>query len=141
MKVVILTTEQGNQVALCNKLSGHCEIAGIVLSKNVPRRSRPFKRRLAGFVSRASVRMFGRAFLDAWERMQREYSKQFPSLPDVPIVRVNNINDDATIEMLRKTAARLDCRLRDKPREWQDNGIRPCERALREPAHRHFAVC
>ena len=51
MKVVILTTEQGNQVALCNKLSvHHCDIAGVVLSKNVPRRSRPFKQRLAGFV-------------------------------------------------------------------------------------------
>lgn len=102
MKVVILTTEQGNQVALCNKLARHCEIVGVVLSKNVPRRRKPFNQRLAGFVSRASVRIFGRPFLDAWQRMQREYSERYPRLPEAPTVKVNNVNDDETIEMLRQ---------------------------------------
>lgn len=102
MKVVILTTEQGNQVALCNKLAARCEVVGIVLSKNVPRRSRPLKQRAAGFASRASVRLLGRPFLDAWNQMQQAYAKRYPALPDVPVVRVNNVNDEATIEMFKQ---------------------------------------
>lgn len=102
MKVVILTTDQGNQVALCHKLAAHYEVAGIVLSKNLPRRTQPFKRRLSGFISRASVRLLGRPFLSAWSQLQQAYSERFPALPDVPVIRVNNVNDDATIETLRK---------------------------------------
>jgi len=102
MKVVILTTEQGNQVALCHKLTTHCDVAGIVLSKNTPRKPPPFKRRLLGFISRASVRALGRPFLSAWSEMQQAYSERYPTLPDVPIVRVNNVNDDATVEMLKQ---------------------------------------
>ena len=102
MKVVILTTEQGNQVALCNKLAAVCEVTGIVLSRNVPRKSRPFVQRLSGFASRASVRMLGRPFLDAWNQMQQAYAERYPKPPDVPVVRVNNINDDATLEMLQQ---------------------------------------
>ena len=102
MKVVILTTEQGNQVALCNKLAECCEVVGIVLSKNVPRRKKPFGQRTAGFASRASVRLLGRPFLDAWNQMQKAYAERYPKLPDVPTVRVNNVNDDATIELLRR---------------------------------------
>lgn len=102
MKVVILTTEQGNQVALCHKLMPHCEVAGIVLSKNVPRRTPAFKRRLSGFISRGSVRLLGRPFLDAWSQMQQAYSERHPTLPDVPLVRVNNVNDEATIDLLRQ---------------------------------------
>ena len=102
MKVVILTTEQGNQLALCNKLTEHCEVAGIVLSKNVPRRARPFAQRLAGFASRASVRLLGRPLLEAWNQTQQEYLRRYPALPDVPVVSVNNVNDDETIELLRQ---------------------------------------
>ena len=102
MKVVILTTEQGNQVALCNKLAECCEVVGIVLSGNVPRRKKPFRHRAAGFASRASVRLLGRAFLDAWNQLQQKYAERYPALPDVPTVRVNNVNDAATIEMLRQ---------------------------------------
>lgn len=102
MKVVILTTEQGNQVALCNKLAECCEVVGIVLSQNVPRRKKPFRHRVAGFASRASARLLGRPFLEAWSQMQREYLKRYPRLPDVPTARVNNINDEGTLQMLRQ---------------------------------------
>jgi methionyl-tRNA formyltransferase len=102
MRVVILTTEQGNQVALCNKLAAHCELAGIVLSKNVSRKPSRFSKRLAGLAARTSVRLLGRPFLTAWWQMQREYVKCYPRLPDVPTVRVNNINDEPTLEMLRQ---------------------------------------
>lgn len=102
MKVVILTTEQGNQVALCHKLMSHCEVAGIVLSKNIPRKPQSFRRRLAGLVSRGSVRLLGRPFIDTWIQLQQAYSKRYPALPEVPLVRVNNINDEATVELLSK---------------------------------------
>jgi methionyl-tRNA formyltransferase len=102
MKVVILTTEQGNQIALCNKLARHCELAAIVLSKNIPRRKKPLVERFRAVARRASVRLFGSAFINAWSQMQQHYLKLYPKLPDVPAIRVNNINDDATINLLRQ---------------------------------------
>lgn len=102
MKVVILTTEQGNQVALCYRLMPHCEVAGIVLSKNLPRKPIPFKRRLHGLINRTSVRLLGSPLLAAWDQLQKAYRDLYPVLPEVPIVRVNNVNDAATIEMLRE---------------------------------------
>jgi len=102
MKVVILTTEQGNQVALCHKLALQCEVTGIVLSKNVPRKPQSFRRRFSGFISRATMRLLGRPFIDAWSQMQQAYSELYPALPDLPLARVNNVNDDATIELLRQ---------------------------------------
>lgn len=100
MKIVILTREQGNQLALCHKLTSHCEVAGIVLSNNVPRKPQSYLRRCSGFMTRASVRLLGRPFLDAWSQMQQTYAARYATLPDVPLVRVNNVNDDATVELL-----------------------------------------
>ncbi len=34
--------------------------------------------------------------------MQQAYAKRYPALPDVPVVRVNNVNDEATIEMFKQ---------------------------------------
>ena len=102
MKVVILTTEQGNQVALCYRLMTHCEVAGIVLSKNLPRKPLPYSRRLHGLISRTSVRLLGGPLLAAWDQLQKAYRDRYPVLPEVPIVRVNNVNDAPTVEMLRE---------------------------------------
>jgi methionyl-tRNA formyltransferase len=102
MRVVILTTEQQNQVALCHKLLPHCEVAAIVLSRNVPRQPPAFRRRLRAQSSRASARILGRPLGAVWQQMQQAYRARYPALPDVPLVHVNNINDAATVATLRQ---------------------------------------
>lgn len=102
MRVVILTTESWNQVALCHKLSGRCEVAAVVLSQNVPRKAAPLGRRLRTLAGRASSRALGRPLLEAWQQMQAEYHERYPALPGVPLVRVTNVNDAETFEALAR---------------------------------------
>jgi methionyl-tRNA formyltransferase len=107
MKVVILTIDQPNQAALCRKLEPHCEIAAIVLSENVPRKSPPVARRMRSLINRASTRVAGRPFIHAWQQLQRSYQESYGDLPAAPIVRVKNVNDAATIRAIEKVSPDL----------------------------------
>jgi methionyl-tRNA formyltransferase len=100
MKVVILTTDQGNQVALCHKLMPHCEVVAIVLSKNSPRRPKPLRQRLYTLANRASGHFLGRPLLAAWVQMQQAYRDRYPSVPNVPTIHVENVNDAETLKIL-----------------------------------------
>ncbi|MGI8468706.1 MAG: formyltransferase family protein [Pyrinomonadaceae bacterium] len=104
MKVVILTGNQGNQKALCHKIAEICEVSAIVVSENIPRKKPTLKRRARTFVNRVNNRLAGREFVEIWFRMLAEYEKQFPDFPAVPIIRVKNVNDRATVEALEKYA-------------------------------------
>ena len=107
MKVVILTGNQGNQKALCNKIARVCEIQAIVLSENIPRKKPSALRRAHSFINRVSNRVAGRALLETWFKMLGEYEKQFPDFPDVPVIKVKNVNDAATLAALEKHAPDL----------------------------------
>ena len=102
MKVVILTGNQGNQKALCNKIAKACEVAAIVVSDNIPRKKPSAQRRAHTFINRVGNRIAGRPFVETWFKMLGEYEKQFPNFPDVPVVRVKNVNDAATLATLEK---------------------------------------
>ena len=107
MKVVMLTTEQGNQIALTHKLLPHCEVSAIVLSKNLARKRMPLKKRFSGLARRASLRMSGRPFFAAWSQMQQAYRESYKDLPEVPVVRVDNVNEDQTIEIFKQNQPEL----------------------------------
>lgn len=107
MKVVILTGNQGNQKALCNKIAEVCEVSAIVLSENIPRRQPSFSRRTRTFVNRVGNHLIGRPFVQTWFEMLGKYNEQFPNFPDVPIIKVKNVNDSATIETLKKFAPEM----------------------------------
>lgn len=107
MKVVILTGNQGNQKALCNKIAKACEIQAIVLSENIPRKKPSASRRANTFINRIGNRLVGRPFVETWFKMLGEYERQFPDFPDVPIVKVKNVNDEATLAALEKYAPDL----------------------------------
>jgi hypothetical protein len=57
MRAIVLTTDQPNQLALVARLSGVCDIAGVILSRNVPRR--PPARRVKRFANRVAGRTVG----------------------------------------------------------------------------------
>lgn len=102
MKVVILTGDQPNQVALCQKLAAHCDVAAIVLSENVPKKLPGAARRARLLFNRLTGRLAGRSFVVAWQELQATYKQRYPKFPAVPIVRVRNVNDEATLETLRQ---------------------------------------
>jgi methionyl-tRNA formyltransferase len=107
MRVIILTGEQANQAALCHKIAARCDVAAIVLSANIPRRSPALTRRARLTLNRIAGRLAGRAFVAAWRRLLASYAKLYPSFPDVPTVRVRNVNDDETLRAIEKYAPDL----------------------------------
>jgi folate-dependent phosphoribosylglycinamide formyltransferase PurN len=99
MRVVLLAGEGPEQTALCHKLAAQGEIIGVVLSRNVPKRSP--RRRVKLLVNRILGRVVGRPFLEAWRQLQREYARRYPGLPPIPQIRVENVNDPETLASLR----------------------------------------
>lgn len=105
MKVVVLTVEAPNQAALCRKLDAHCELVGIVLSRNIVKRR--FWHRLWIFRNRVEGRLVRSPFVTVWRELQHRYRTHVPTFPDVPVVRVRNVNDPTTLRFLRQVAPDL----------------------------------
>lgn len=107
MKAVILTGNQGNQKALCHKIAEVCDVAAIVVSENIPRRKPSLTKKAQTFLNRVTGRLAGREFVETWLKMLREYDAQYPEFPDVPLIRVKNVNDAAALETLERYAPDL----------------------------------
>ena len=104
MKAVILTGNQGNQRALCHKMARVADVAAIVVSENIPRRKPSLTKKMRSLIGRVTNRLTGREFVETWLKLLGEYDRQFPDFPDVPLIRVKNVNDAATLEVLEKHA-------------------------------------
>jgi methionyl-tRNA formyltransferase len=107
MRVVILTNRQGNQIALANKIAEKAEVAAIVFSKNIPRRKPDFAKRAKLSLNGLANRTIGREFVRVWFEMQKKYDALYPDLPTENVVRVENINDSATVQTIEKHAPDL----------------------------------
>lgn len=107
MRVVILTNRQGNQIALANKIGEKTEVAAIVFSKNVPRKTPDFSRRAKLLLNRAANRTIGRELVKVWFEMQKKYDARGSALPTSNIVEVQNVNDAATVAAIEKYAPDL----------------------------------
>lgn len=84
-----------------------CEVSAIVVSENIPRKKPTLTKRFESLVNRVTGRLAGREFVETWLRMLGEYDAEFPAFPDVPVIRVKNVNDAATLEVLEKLAPDL----------------------------------
>lgn len=102
MRVVILTNRQGNQIALANKIAKRAEVAGLVFSKNIPRKTPGFAKRARLLANRIAGRTVGRAFVNAWFEIQQKYDSLYADLPTRDVVEVANVNDPATVEMIER---------------------------------------
>jgi folate-dependent phosphoribosylglycinamide formyltransferase PurN len=107
MKTVILTGNQGNQRALCHRMARVSEVAAIVVSDNVPRRPPSLGKKLQSLANRLAGRLAGREFVETWFKMLQAYDAEYPEFPDVPIIRVKNVNDAGTLAALAKYAPDL----------------------------------
>ncbi len=102
MRVVILTNCQGNQIALANKIAAKADVAGIVFSKNIPRRRPGLSKRLSLSANGLANRTIGRAFIRTWFELLDNYHVQFPSPPSSEIINVDNVNDPPTVELISR---------------------------------------
>jgi methionyl-tRNA formyltransferase len=100
VRVLVLTNNQPNQVALLNRLAKTVDVAGVVFSANVPRRRPRASKRLRQFVNGMAGRTAGRELVDSWFSMQRRYADKFPELPPAEVVTVDNVNDPATLDAI-----------------------------------------
>ncbi len=107
MRVVILTNRQGNQIALSNKIAEVAEVAAIVFSKNIPRKSPNLSKKTRLFINGLANRTIGREFVNVWFEMQSKYNSLYPNLPTKNIIEVQNINDAETVETIEKISPDL----------------------------------
>lgn len=103
MKIVVLTNDWPNMGALCHKISCHHDILCIVCSKNLSKSNK--KLSLSHFFVKVANRIIGYRIKAAWDHMMERYRTLYPKYPDVPIVHVDNINDAATLDVIRKNTA------------------------------------
>ena len=99
MRVVVLTSDSGCQFALCHKLAPYCDLRAVIVSKNVVRRSSAYRARM--LANSIQGRLFGRRFRNTWFGQMRKYERLYPGFPSVPITVVDNVNDEATQQVLR----------------------------------------
>jgi folate-dependent phosphoribosylglycinamide formyltransferase PurN len=107
MNTVVLAGNQANQKALCHKIAETCNLSAIVVSENVPRKKPDFGAKSRSFVNRISNRIFGRPFVQTWFEMLAVYESRFPTFPDVPLIKVRNVNDAETLEVLEHYGPRI----------------------------------
>lgn len=100
MKVVILTNQQGNQIALANKIAKHADVAAVVISRNIPRHRPRTRKRMRLLLNAIAARTVGHEFVDAWFRVLLKYETQFPNLPTENVIKVQNVNDPGTVEAI-----------------------------------------
>lgn len=96
MRVVLLTNGQPNQKALAHRISEVAELAGVVVSANVPKKKPSLGKSLRLKVNAIAGRTVGRPLVDAWKEMLEQYRVEFPDFP-AKMTDVRNVNDDSTI--------------------------------------------
>ena len=93
LKIVIWCGAAANQKALANKMVGEFEILGIVIDTHSGKNKRKKPNQLLGIFW---DRFRFHTIYKAWINLMKYYDKHFPAWPDVPIIKVSDINDTAT---------------------------------------------
>ncbi|HEY8200694.1 MAG TPA: formyltransferase family protein, partial [Actinomycetota bacterium] len=100
MRVMLLTCADPNQVALAHKLADVCDLTGIVVSQNIPRRRRrPGPRRAC---NAAAARTVGAPLVAAWRAINERYRRQYGGFPDVGMLPVPNVNDAPVVSAIEE---------------------------------------
>ncbi|TMI73071.1 MAG: hypothetical protein E6H09_08805 [Bacteroidetes bacterium] len=91
--IVLWCGSAANQKALAVKIHRRFGLLGIVISE---KSTAPSRHRLSKIPSLIWDRLRFRSVYDIWKRLQQDYDRQFPSWPDVPVLRVQDINSEET---------------------------------------------
>lgn len=99
MKIILLTNNQSNQIALANKIHNQFPISAIVIErKKAGLKKRTFKNVLERIMDR-TVFFFIR---NSWIRLLDYYKKNFPDFPQVRTLVVENVNSIDVILFLKE---------------------------------------
>src|SRR5690242_691570 len=92
-KIVIWCGAGANQKALANKIASEFEVAGIVIDiHSGPQK----KRKLSSIPAIIWDRLRFKKIYNAWKNLMSCYDRQFIDWPEVPVLKVYNINDEQT---------------------------------------------
>jgi methionyl-tRNA formyltransferase len=90
MKIIMWIGNEPNQRALANKIHKRFPLTAIVTESRKHRRKITIKKVFEKGIEKIFLRTIG----SAWFNMLNYYEKQFPAYPPVPILDVENINND-----------------------------------------------
>jgi len=102
LKIVIWCGAGANQKALANKIAASFDVAGIVIDDHSRKVKRP-NNLPAIFWDKLRFR----SIYNAWKNLMDHYNQQFPAWPNKPLLKVLNINSEATRSFTEKLAPDL----------------------------------
>src|SRR5258705_9755800 len=94
-KIVLWCGDAANQRALANKMAQRFTICGIVIDNKTNLKKPSFIKKV---MAALQDRIFFKTIIHSWVFLQREYAKQYPEWPAVPIIEVESINSDAAYD-------------------------------------------
>src|SRR5258706_3805859 len=93
IKIVIWCGSAANQKALANKIANRFDVAGIVIDTHSGPKK---KKRLVQLPAILWDRFRFRTIYNAWGRMMNYYDRKFPRWPELPQIKVPDINSNET---------------------------------------------
>jgi Formyl transferase len=97
--IVLWCGDAANQKALAVKIAKRFTLSGIVIDERSGVRAKKKFSRLPFLIW---DRLRFKSIYDSWEKLQQYYGQIFSSWPDVPVLRVPDINNDETAEFTKK---------------------------------------
>lgn len=90
--------EGANQKALANKIDKQFPLAGIICEVTSGKKTITIKKLGEKIIENVFLSKIGKA----WANMLDHYQEGYPALPTVPILKVNNINNDKAFEFTER---------------------------------------
>lgn len=97
--IVLWCGGAANQKALAVKIARQFTLSGIVIDE---RNHASAKKKITKLPLLIWDRLRFRSIYDSWKKLQQYYGQTFSSWPDVPVLRVPDINNDETAEFTKK---------------------------------------
>lgn len=89
-KIVVWCGPAANQKALVNKIAKQYLIAGIVIDIKPASKN---KRKIFHIPGLIFDRLRFKTIYDVWKKLMNYYNQKFPAWPDVPVLKLNGINN------------------------------------------------
>jgi methionyl-tRNA formyltransferase len=93
-KIVVWCGQAANQKALVNKITKQYSVAGLVIDTKPGTKN---KRKIFHIPGLIFDRLRFKKIYNAWEKMMNYYYQKFPAWPDVPVLKLNGINNPDAI--------------------------------------------
>src|SRR5690606_28874467 len=94
-RIVIWCGNAPNQKALANKIHQKFEVAAIVIDNKLNNNN---NKKIQKLIRKILDRIKFRKIYTAWSNLLRYYDNRFPNWPDVPVLKVENINKDKVLD-------------------------------------------